>query len=249
MKLYFNGCSFTYGDELANPKQDAWPTLVSAELNLPFYNDAVSGGSNERIVYKTILNSNDYDYFFIAWTTYSRFTEYNPVDNFEINFNPMLALDLSLHASNDLKNNYSKYKNYGELYYKYWFNELYEFKKWLQQIILLQSFFKTHNKQYLMLNAVPNNLSIWLQPQETFIESVKPLLEFFDCIDDQQLLDEHRQIQHLNSLIDTSRFLDWNKWYITSMRRDYPCGPGKHLLEEGNQALAKKVLDHYNRIS
>lgn len=82
----------------------------------------------------------------IAWTDYTRFTEYNPVDNFEINFNAALNLDASLHYSDDLKNNYKKYKNYGDLYYKYWFNELYEFKKWLQQIMLLQSFFDVHKK-------------------------------------------------------------------------------------------------------
>lgn len=37
------------------------------------------------------------------------------------------------------------------MYYKHWFNELFEFKKWLQQIILLQSFFDRHKKKYLML--------------------------------------------------------------------------------------------------
>jgi len=146
MNLYFNGCSFTYGDELQDPKNSAWPPLVAKTLGCNSLNDAVICGSNERIVYKTLFASNDFDYFMIAWTDYTRFTEYNPVDNFEINFNASLTLDVSLHYSDDLKNNYKKYKNYGDLYYKYWFNELYQFKKWLQQIILLQSFFDVHKK-------------------------------------------------------------------------------------------------------
>ena len=142
MRVYFNGCSLTYGDELSTPKISAWPTLMSKRLDLEFTNDAVNGGTNQRIMYKTIQEINNYDCFVIAWTTYTRFTEYNPVDNFEINFNPQLNLDVSLHHSDDLKLNYAKYQNYGTMYYKHWFNELYQFKQWLQQIILLQSLFK-----------------------------------------------------------------------------------------------------------
>lgn len=247
MNLYFNGCSFTYGDELQDPKNSAWPSLVAKTLGCNSLNDAISGGSNERIVYNTLFSSNDFDYFMIAWTDYTRFTEYNPVDNFEINFTAALNLDASLHYSDDLKNNYKKYKNYGDLYYKYWFNELYQFKKWLQQIILLQSFFDVHKKKYLMLNTMENNLHRWLQPHNLFIEKTRHLISFFDYADDQQLLNEHEQIQALTSLIDKSKFIGWNEWYILSLRTDYPCGPGGHLLEAGHDAVAKKVLDYYNK--
>jgi hypothetical protein len=247
MRLYFNGCSFTYGDELKNPKQDSWPVLVSLCLESNFLNDAVSGGTNDRTVYNIIENIDRYDYFFIAWTFYSRFTERNPVDNFEINFNPSLNLDASLHFSDDLKKNYQKYKDYGNLYYKYWFNELYEFKKWLQQIVLLQSFFKVHKKPYLMLNTTSNNLSLWLQPREKFINATKILLNFFNYLNDEQLLNEHLQIQELNSLVDQSTFIEWNRWSITDLKSIYPCGQGGHLLEDGHQEVANKVIKHYNK--
>ena len=249
MKLYFNGCSFTYGDELKNPQQGAWPTLVSSQLKCNFLNDAVPGGTNDRTVYKTILNIDNYDYFFIAWTLYARFTEYNPIDNFEINFNPQLNLDPSSHYSDYLKKNYSKYKDYGQMYYTHWYNDLFEFKKWLQQIILLQSFFKQHNKSFLMLNTSNNNLPLWLQPQDKFINSTKTLLSFFDYLNDDQLLEEHAQIQKLYSMIDTSTFIEWNNWSITDLSSTYKCGPGGHILEEGHQAVANKVINCYNKIS
>ena len=248
MNLYFNGCSFTYGDELKNPACNSWPTLVSSCLESNFLNDAVAGGTNDRIVYNTIQNIDCYDYFFIAWTAYSRFTERNPVDNFEINFTPHLVLDASLHYSDDLKKNYQKYKDYGNLYYKHWFNELYEFKKWLQQIVLLQSFFKVRNTPYLMLNTLDNNLSAWLQPREKFINATRHLLGFFDYLNDDQLLNEHVQIQELNSLIDKSTFIEWNSWTIFDLRSNYPSGPGGHLLEDGHQAVANKVVEYYNKI-
>jgi hypothetical protein len=249
MTLYFNGCSFTYGTELQDPKKHAWPALVAKSLGSVYVNDGIPGGANDRIIYKVLSNVEKYDYFFIAWTFYSRFTEYNPADNFEISFTPMLNLDASLHHSDDLKKNYKKYKTYGEMYYKHWFNELFEFKKWLHQILLLQSFFEKHNKKYLMLNASKNNLNLWLQPDpKTFIDSVRHLLVFFDCISDDQLIDEHNEIQKLSAMIDKSTFIRWNQWCIVDLFGKYPSGPHGHILEDGHKEVAEIVLEHYNKV-
>jgi len=247
LRAYFNGCSFTYGAELSTPEISAWPTLVSKHLDLEFTNDAVAGGTNQRIMYKTIQEINNYDCFVIAWTTYTRFTEYNPVDNFEINFNPKLNLDVSLQYSDDLKLNYTKYQNYGTMYYKHWFNELYQFKQWLQQIILLQSLFKEKNKKYIMLNAFNNELDKWCSSENKFISSVKSLLDFFDYVNDDLLLEEHRQIQNLLSMIDYSSFLEFNEWSIQDYYNKFPCGPGGHILEDGHIAVAELLINFYNK--
>jgi len=244
MKVYFNGCSFTYGDDLANPGEQSWPVLVSNELHAEFLNDAVSGGTNQRTVYKTIFNKNHYDYFVIAWTFYTRFTQYNPVDNFEINFNPGLQIDPSLHNSADLKKNFLKYKNFGELYYKHWYNELYEFKKWLQQILLLQSFFKSHQKKYIMLNTCDNNLSNWLQSKNKFISATKHLIPFFDLANDNMLLDEWQSIQSLVNDIDKSKFIDWGQWCIQDLKLKFAVSSTGHLLNEGHTAVAQKVITY-----
>ena len=37
MKLYFNGCSHTYGDDLDDPKTSAWPSVVSAAMGFEFF--------------------------------------------------------------------------------------------------------------------------------------------------------------------------------------------------------------------
>lgn len=248
MRLYFNGCSFTFGDELTNPEKNAYPVLVAHELNSTFLNDAVSGGTNQRTVYKTIQEIDNFDVFFIAWTSYSRFTEYNPVDNFEINFNPNLNLNASLHYSNDLKINYSKYKNYGELYYKHWYNELYEFKKWLQEIILLQSFLDSQGKKYMMINTVDNNLSSWLQPKNKFLKSIKHLIDFFDYLDNSQLIQEHHKMQNLVALINKKTFLGWNEWNMQKLKPMFPCGVGGHFLESGHEEIAKKVINFYKAL-
>jgi len=247
MKFYFNGCSFTHGDELSNPSDSAWPVLVSRHYDKDFLNDAVPGGTNQRTVYRSILNIDQFDFFVIAWTDYSRFTLYNPIDNFEINFNSSLTLDASLHYSDDLKKNYKKYKDYGSFYYKHWFNDLYEFKKWLQQILMLQAFFDKKNKKYIMINTMPNHLMKWLQPKENFIESIKPLCDFFDYLNDDQLLQEHYQIQSMASMIDKEKFIKWGKWAITDLSKHFPIGPGGHILEDGHDNLSTIVIEKINQ--
>jgi hypothetical protein len=247
MKFYFNGCSFTYGDELRNPRESAWPVLVAQHYDKEFTNDAVSGGTNQRSVYKTILNINQFDFFIIAWTSYSRFTLYNPIDNFEINFNSALNLDPSLHYSDDLKKNYKKYKEYGQLYYNHWFNDLYEFKKWLQQILLLQSFFDKKCKKYIMLNTVTNQLSSWSQSSDKFIESIRPMCSFFDYLNDEQLLKEHSQIQEMLSMIDMKKFIGFGEWCIMDLSKYHPVGPGGHILENGHRELANIAINHIDQ--
>ncbi len=60
MKLYFNGCSHTYGDDLTDFNK-AWPGLIAKQIGCNFVNDAVSGGTNDRIVYRTIKNAQNFD--------------------------------------------------------------------------------------------------------------------------------------------------------------------------------------------
>jgi len=92
-----------------------------------------------------------------------------------------------------------------------------------------------------------NNLYRWLQPHNLFIEKTRHLISFFDSANDEQLLNEHEQIQALTSLIDKSKFIGWNEWCIVSLKNDYPYGPRGHILEDGHRAVAKKVLDYYNK--
>lgn len=192
--IYACGCSFTYGLELQNPAQDSWPALLSKRLNQLLINDATPGGSNYRTVYHTIKNLNKFDYYLIAWTEYSRFTFYKSDNNLEIDFNP--------HLSNKLYRNESFYSQWGTALYKHWYNELYAFKLWLQQIIQLQSLLKSN---YLMINTFDNNLSKWLAPEDEFIQQTKDLLNF-DNMNDDQIFAEYQEIQYYIKLIDTSKF-------------------------------------------
>ena len=235
MSLFFIGCSHTYGDDLADPLTQAWPALIAKEKNKEFINMAISGGSNERIVYHVIKNSDDYEHFYIAWTFMERFTRYREENNFEINFNPSLT--------NTLYGNEPSYKDYGKLHYAYWNNQLFAFKHWLQQIILIQRYLESKNKTYTMINATSNNINRWTASCKHFNHSVKSIL-CFDQMNDNQLLIEHFEIKKLLSEINFDHYLGWNTWCINNLKKDYPVGITEHLLEDGHRAIANYILTH-----
>lgn len=233
MKLYFNGCSHTWGDDLQNPLTQSWPAVLSQRLGCDFVNDSQSGGTNDRIIYRTIKNLDEFDKFYLAWTYTSRFTRYRSDNNHDVNFN--LQITHSLYGKDQ------DFKNYAKLHYQTWHNELYSFKLWLQNIILLQSLFKIKNKKYLMINACHNFINQWSVAWQNFNNNVKSLL-CFDCMDDTQLYAEHQEIQKLLCQIDYSNYPGWGTWYITSLK--HPVGPTGHLLDAGHQAIAEFVLKH-----
>lgn len=53
-----NGCSFTYGDGLPRPKQQAWPHLLADKLGVDVVNLGKSGAGNDSIFRRT------YEYFY-----------------------------------------------------------------------------------------------------------------------------------------------------------------------------------------
>lgn len=235
MKLYFNGCSHTYGDDLSNPSTDAWPAIISARLGHEFLNDSTSGGTNDRIMYHTIKNIDHFDKFYIAWTYTTRFTRYRNDNNYEVNFNPQLK-----HSMYDGS---LEFQQYGKLHYSVWHNELYSFKLWLQNIILLQNLFKSKNKLYVMVNADNNLIDRWTTDWPLFNNSVQSLL-CFDRMNDNQLHNEHLEIQNLLKQIDFSNYIGWNNWWLTQMSETYPVGSTGHLLEDGHLATAQYILEH-----
>lgn len=234
MKIYANGCSFTYGDELSNPAESAWPILLADKLSGDIVNDAVSGGSNYRTIYRTIKNiKEEYDLYLIAWTDYSRFTFYKSDNNFEVNFN--------INLKNDMNQNNDEFKKWGLTLYKHWYNELYMFKLWLQQILQLQSLLK--DKNYLMINTMSNNLSYWTADKDQFIKSVKHLINF-DIMNDKQIFDEYEEIRYYIDSIDLSKFYQWNQFFITQLCVDFPVGVNGHILEQGHQYLSELLYNH-----
>jgi len=236
MRLYFNGCSHTWGDDLLDQSQ-AWPALIANSLKSDFVNDATSGGTNDRIMYRTMKYAHEFDEFYIAWTYTSRFTRYRADNNHEVNFNPQLA--------HKMYGDHPAFAQYGKIHYSIWHNELYCFKMWLQNIILLQRYFQSINKPYVMVNADHNHINQWSVGWNMFNDSVQSLL-CFDIMDDDTLYKEHTEIQKLLNQIDTKNYVGWGDWWLTQVCKLYPVGATGHLLSEGHKHIADYILNDTN---
>lgn len=241
MKLYFNGCSATFGEELEDPSTQAWPTLVANELGHEFLNDAVKGGSNPRIVTRVLQHINDFDVFFIQWAFVHRFTLYDPETQWEININRTL--------NNTHYRNQDKFATFGKYYFSYWENTYADYIQWLNQIILLQSLFTVKNKPYIMLPGHPTLASPFPHdltpiPELEFIDTIKNKINI-DHLDDEFLYSMRDTINYLLSQIDKTKFLDHGKYTLNSQST---WTVGQHPDVRSHQATAIKVLEHLKTI-
>jgi len=75
MFLYFDGCSYTYGSDCENKKENRFSTLVSKHFNADHVNAAVTASSNDEITRRTFefLKNNTCDYAIILMTHCTRF--------------------------------------------------------------------------------------------------------------------------------------------------------------------------------
>jgi len=77
-KIYINGCSWSAGHDLDDMENDSWPGQLAELTGLEVINEAMCGGSNHRILRKTMKflseNKSDWDKILVipAWSCPSR---------------------------------------------------------------------------------------------------------------------------------------------------------------------------------
>ena len=76
MKIYFDGCSNTWGAELAEPEESRYSRLVSEHFGAEEHNIARRGGSDKRVL-RNLLETDlsEFDYIIVQMTCKNR-TEY-----------------------------------------------------------------------------------------------------------------------------------------------------------------------------
>jgi hypothetical protein len=240
MKLYFNGCSATYGDELSDPATQSWPALVANELGCKFLNDAVKGGTNPRTVTRVLQHINDFDCFFIQWAFVNRFTLYDPENQWELNVNRKL--------NNSHYQKQDKFITFGKYYFSYWENPYTDYIQWLNQIILLQSLFKVKNKPYIMLPVHPALASPFPHdltpiPESEFIDTFKTKINIIH-LSDEHLFSMRDTINYLLSQIDKTKFIHNGAF---TLKTPWETLPGGHADARGHQVSANKVLEHVKK--
>jgi hypothetical protein len=143
-RLLAVGCSFTYGEELPDPRTQAWPALIAEEFDYDLVNLGACGASNDYIFRQAIEYTVDdrYDLVVIQWTEPSRMEVWHELKQQTVNVsaNPAggFVVDHLL--------------SWVKPYYKYSYNELFAFRNWAVKIIALQNHFKSRGQPYVMVS-------------------------------------------------------------------------------------------------
>lgn len=164
------GCSFTYGEELENPKTQAYPFLLSKMLNEDVQNYGLCGAGNSYIKRTTVqkILHHKPKYAIIQWSEVSRLELYASM--------PVTAQDRYNNYTGLLQTNIrwtGKGVKFVDEYYKNWYNEEHSFSDWIASVLCLQDFLKNHNINYVMFNAFGNQQLIkkYTIPEYKYIDT------------------------------------------------------------------------------
>jgi hypothetical protein len=139
-RLVAAGCSFTYGQGIE--RSEAWPAVLADKLGIECANLAENGASNSWIVDRMVDYAADHDVadtLFIPCFSHWMRMEFRRTDDNKMNFiNP----------------NWVKWTQFAKLLYEEYGHEPYLYKKYLNQILLLQGWFKSNDIEYLMFEGM-----------------------------------------------------------------------------------------------
>ena len=213
MKIVTAGDSFTYGEELAD-LNSAWP-FVLAKLcgDATCVNLGKPAASNDKIIRLLMshLMATDQvmpDLVVIGWTSAARIEWADDYGTYDVwpGYGGNLFTRDSATWRRDLVDYISKFHS-----------SAYIHQRFLQQVILMQSFLESKGIRYVMLNTIQN---------EYYKKSFFPEQPWY--------------FEHVNK----TNFLGFDKEGMAEWTHEVKKGPHHHFLEEGHQIVAKKVYEH-----
>ena len=214
MKLLTVGDSFTYGEELAD-RNNAWPQLLATQLNYEVVNLGRPSASNDKILRTTLdyLAVDSADLVVIGWSNIGRSEHADEFGYYDVwpGYQGGIFARDGFNWRNELVDYVSRYHNSEAIH-----------RKWVQQVILLQSYLKSRGIRYVMLNIVQN-------------EYYKK--KYFDG-----------QQQFFNQ-VDKETFLGFNDSGMMEWTFGKTQGPNGHFLEEGHTIVANRIYEHIRNLS
>jgi len=142
------GCSFTYGQGLTDPKQEAWAAILANKLNVPIVNLASLGSGNDRIMRKLFeyhyLDSTDNNPLYIVAFSHSSRREEYIFDEYDYR---IVDMHPDVFPKNDYDFSKSAIANYNQ--------EIASAKKLMIQSFILD-LFKANNINYFITDFMPD---------------------------------------------------------------------------------------------
>jgi len=206
-KLLTIGDSFTAGKEL--PSQIlAWPVLLANKLGWSVTNLGESASCNQKMMRKLVSTPiEQYDLIVILWSHFDRFEIADDVGIF----------DAWPGGNRTFFRNEAPWRPIIIDYWNRHYNDDYAYRQYLMNVILAQSYIKSHGKKYIMADAFGNH----------------------------ENPGRHAEInQDLLGQIDSYNFLGWPNKSTFEWVGSAPRGSGGHYLEEGHEIVAEKFYQH-----
>ena len=147
MEAFFNGCSYTWGDELDHPFTERFSKLISDDLQLPEKNLSLCGASNDRIFRTTmdyISSGNRPKFAIIVWSGIDRIELF---DNYVKDVHDNIFLQLSPFRINATE--YRKFTQAMKSFYVDAWSDGMALTKTLTYMIACQEIFRALNIPYL----------------------------------------------------------------------------------------------------
>jgi hypothetical protein len=156
MKLYTNGCSWVWGDELKDRENEAFPFLLQKKLNCQLIDDSECGSDNQRILRTTLkadLPIQSDCFVIIGWASIIRYEYYDR--------------DSTTWVSNICSAFTEEYPPIHKYFEYDWF-----VINFLNQVLALQNYLKYNNIPFFFFESYP-----------MYKEKDMDYLEHFDLID------------------------------------------------------------------
>lgn len=255
-KILITGCSYSASNYQSGWKDDTikfhYSKILERELDCTIDNKAIGGCSNREICLRTIENclQNQYDLCLVQWTTLHRLWLYEANNN--IDQETQILPRVCGYLTDDFVP-----AHLSKLVASTYLNDFVALKHWLQEQVLLQSFFRNQRQRYIFVRAGSNFVADlehlkaqWPKntiPELDIPKNIKKMLCFDQNPDD--LL--HSKISTLMSgylAIDRSHCIGYNtndRLYGagTEIEKDY-ADDGIHPGRSINQFVADQIL-HY----
>lgn len=160
--LVANGCSFTWGDELAE-RDHAWPHVLGRQLGVDVVNLGICGGSNRRMVRTTVaalpgiaaergLPAASVLYL-VMWASVERFEFFDPDDTDAGGRSPWLPGDERWHRV--LPWAARRRDRISRMFYRHMYSDQGAIETFLADWVLAQSFLELSGFRYGFLAARP----------------------------------------------------------------------------------------------
>ena len=218
MNIVAAGDSFTYGEELAD-LQNAWPYVLGKKIKAVVTNLGKPACSNDRIIrlafeHLITFGNNKPDLVVIAWTSPGRMEFADDIGQYDVwpGYGGKLFIRDNCSWRQELVDYVSKYHNSEYLY-----------KKFLQQVIMMQNFLTSRGINYVMLNTLQN--------------------EYYK----QQSIKNPDRSNYFKE-IDKKQFIGFNESGMLEWAEGCKKGPNGHFLDQGHEIVANKIYEHIRHL-